>query len=104
MRILVLANKLPFPPRDGGSIATLNMLTGLRDAGNQVPCLSIITSKHAFPVADIPGEYSDSIRFLGIRRNTIASTTIKRPTTKAPSGRSHTTNNIDQTSNQFFVR
>ena len=70
MRILVLTNKLPYPPRDGGSIATLNMLTGLRDAGNQVTCLSIITSKHSFPVKDIPAEFSETIRFLGVRRNT----------------------------------
>ncbi|MCK4745502.1 MAG: glycosyltransferase [Bacteroidales bacterium] len=66
MRILVLTNKLPYPPFDGGSIATLNMITGLRDAGNQVTCLSLNTSKHPFPVYEIPEPLSGSIRFIGI--------------------------------------
>ncbi|HER08369.1 MAG TPA: glycosyltransferase [Bacteroides sp.] len=63
MKILVLSNKLPYPPRDGGSIATLNMLTGLRDAGNKVTCLSLNTRKHAFPVEQIPGALRGSIRY-----------------------------------------
>ena len=50
MRILVLTNKLPYPARDGGSIATLNMLSGLSAAGNDITCLSLNTSKHNFPV------------------------------------------------------
>ena len=66
MKILVLSNKLPYPPRDGGSIATLNMLTGLRDAGNQVTCLSLNTRKHAFPAEQIPGSLSSAIRFMGV--------------------------------------
>lgn len=70
MKILILANKLPYPPRDGGSIATLNMLTGLRDAGHEMTCLAMNTSKHPFPVDQIPSELSDSIRFIGIDCNT----------------------------------
>ena len=54
MKILILTNKLPYPPRDGGSIATLNMITGLRDAGNDITCLALNTSKHPFPVDKIP--------------------------------------------------
>ncbi|MEN8227787.1 MAG: glycosyltransferase family 4 protein [Bacteroidota bacterium] len=66
MKILILTNKLPYPPRDGGSIATLNMLSGLRDAGNNITCLSLNTSKHAFPVEEIPNELSTTVRFIGI--------------------------------------
>jgi len=66
MKILVLSNNLPYPPRDGGSIATLNMLTGLRDAGNEVTCLSLNTSKHAFPVGQIPAALHKSIRMIGV--------------------------------------
>jgi glycosyltransferase involved in cell wall biosynthesis len=66
MKILVLTNKLPYPPRDGGSIATLNMLTGLSKAGNQVSCLALNTSKHRFPVDRIPGSVSGEIRIEGI--------------------------------------
>ena len=70
MRILVLANKTPYPPIDGGSIATLNMLTGLRDTGNRVTCLSMNTSKHPFPVNRIPAELTETIRFMGVECDT----------------------------------
>ncbi|MEN8202561.1 MAG: glycosyltransferase family 4 protein [Bacteroidota bacterium] len=66
MKILILTNKLPYPPKDGGSIATLNMLTGLRDAGNELSCLALNTSKHAFPVQEIPPEIGGTIRFMGV--------------------------------------
>ena len=64
MKILILANKLPFPPKDGGSIATLQMLLGLRHAGNEVSCLAMNTSKHPFPVEEIPEALRSDIRFL----------------------------------------
>ena len=66
MRILILTNKMPYPPIDGGSIATLNMLTGLHKAGNQVTCMALNTNKHKFPVKEIPGELGEIIRFIGI--------------------------------------
>ena len=66
MKILILSNKLPYPPKDGGSIATLNMMTGLRDAGNDISCLSLNTRKHAFPVDEIPPEPGETIRFIAV--------------------------------------
>jgi glycosyltransferase involved in cell wall biosynthesis len=69
MKILILTNKLPYPPRDGGSIATLNMICGLHDAGNQITCLALNTFKHSFPVKKIPPELGKSIRFLGVDCN-----------------------------------
>jgi len=69
MKILILTNKLPYPPRDGGSIATLNMITGLHDAGNQVTCLALNTNKHPYPVKQIPSELRETIRFLGVDCN-----------------------------------
>jgi len=69
MKILILTNKLPYPPRDGGSIATLNMITGLHDAGNQITCLALNTSKHPYPVKKIPPELGETIRFLGVDCN-----------------------------------
>lgn len=66
MKILILSNKLPYPPRDGGSIASLNMITGLRDAGNELTCLSMNTIKHNYPLDKIPGELSTSVRFLAV--------------------------------------
>jgi len=70
MNILVLANKLPFPPRDGGSIATLNMLLGLHHAGHQLTCLAMNTSKHPFPLEQIPQELQNKIHFLGVECDT----------------------------------
>lgn len=69
MKILFLTNKLPFPPKDGGSIATLNMIRGLSQAGLEVTCLSLNTKKHHFPIAEIPGSLSEKIRFLGVDCN-----------------------------------
>lgn len=66
MKILILANKLPFPPRDGGSIATLNMLLGLHHAGMELSCLAMNTSKHPFPVELIPQDLGKSIRFKSV--------------------------------------
>jgi glycosyltransferase involved in cell wall biosynthesis len=70
MNILFLTNKLPYPPKDGGSIATLNMIMGLRDAGNKVTCLSINTSKHPFPMEKIPLDLRASVRFLAVDGDT----------------------------------
>ncbi|RPI46803.1 MAG: glycosyltransferase [Bacteroidetes bacterium] len=66
MRILIIANKLPYPPRDGGSIATLNMITGLRDAACEVTCLAMNTRKHPFPVEQIPSPLRDTVQFIGV--------------------------------------
>jgi len=48
MRILLIANKIPYPPKDGGSIATLNMAMGLSEQGAKVTLLAMNTSKHFF--------------------------------------------------------
>ena len=70
MKILILANKLPFPPRDGGSIATLQMLLGLQQTGNDLVCLAMNTSKHSFPLTSIPSDLKSKIRFLDVDINT----------------------------------
>lgn len=46
MKILILSNKPPYPPKDGGAIAIFNLAKGLADAGNYVHILSMNTSKH----------------------------------------------------------
>lgn len=66
MKILILTNKMPYPPIDGGSIATINMITGLHQADNQITCMSLNTNKHKFPVKEIPDELGNIIRFMGI--------------------------------------
>jgi glycosyltransferase involved in cell wall biosynthesis len=66
MKIALLTNKLPYPPKDGGSIATLNMITGLRDAGHEITCLSLNTVKHRYPIEKIPESLAGKVRFIGI--------------------------------------
>jgi polysaccharide biosynthesis protein PslH len=63
MRILQLSNKLPYPPRDGGALATLNMALGLADAGLRVHNHAMNTSRHFFPVSSIPENLLQKIHF-----------------------------------------
>lgn len=69
MRILILSAKLPFPPKDGGAIATLNMATGLAKAGNEITLLCLNTNKHYFPVDGIPDSITSLIRIIGVKHN-----------------------------------
>ena len=52
MKILLLCNKSPFPPKEGGPMAMHAILTGLRDAGHQVKVLTFSTNK--FPASEVP--------------------------------------------------
>lgn len=54
MRILVLSSKMPYPPIDGGSIATLNLSQALYREGAEISLLSMNTRKHYFSTEDIP--------------------------------------------------
>jgi len=64
MRILQLANKMPYPPKDGGSIATFSLTCAFRDLGHEVTLLAMNTSKHYFPPEKIPAETIKGIRVL----------------------------------------
>jgi len=46
MKILVLSNKNPFPPRDGGELAIRNMIQEMVEYGHEVSILMMTTSKH----------------------------------------------------------
>ncbi len=64
MRILQIANKVPYPPKDGGSIATLAMTKGFMELGHEVTVLAMSTSKHPIKEAHIPQKLRDDIRFI----------------------------------------
>ena len=70
MKILLLANKLPYPPKDGGSIATLNMARSFAELGHEVIVLAMNTSKHYFDPEQIPADLKKSIMFLAANVNT----------------------------------
>ena len=70
MRILILTNKMPYPPKDGGSIATLVLAEALQNCGNKVDVLSMNTSKHFVILEDLPKDLTDKISFKTVPVNT----------------------------------
>jgi len=70
MKLLILSTKLPYPPRDGGAIATLNLAIGLARSGMEVTMLTFNTRKHYFPPGEIPAELRQQIRFLVVNHDT----------------------------------
>jgi glycosyltransferase involved in cell wall biosynthesis len=56
MKILQLTNKPPYPDKDGGAIATLNLTRGLARNGHEVTVLFMYTLKHAVKIGEIPPE------------------------------------------------
>jgi len=54
MEVLVLHNKLPYPTKDGGSIAVWNTVTEAANQGHKIYLLAINTSKHYFPPENLP--------------------------------------------------
>lgn len=70
MKILVLANKMPYPPKDGGAIATLSLARSLRRCGCEVDLLAMNTPKHFCRVEDIPAEISSEINFYAVEVDT----------------------------------
>jgi glycosyltransferase involved in cell wall biosynthesis len=61
MNILILCNKVPYPPADGGTIATLQIAEGLSRSGNSVSVLAMNTRKHYVDPAQIPPEIQQKL-------------------------------------------
>jgi Glycosyltransferase len=70
MRILVVDNKMPYPAKDGGTIATLSLARSLRKCGCDVDLLAMNTPKHFCKVEDIPAEISSEINFFTVEVDT----------------------------------
>ncbi|MCF6240209.1 MAG: DUF4238 domain-containing protein [Bacteroidales bacterium] len=54
MKILILSNKFPYPLKDGGAIATFNLINGLANLENRLTLLTFNTKKHYFPTEKLP--------------------------------------------------
>ena len=66
MKILQICSKVPFPPKDGGSLA-MNMITqGLIEAGNQVQVLAVSTPKHFVKEEEMDGAYRNKTSFRSV--------------------------------------
>jgi glycosyltransferase involved in cell wall biosynthesis len=70
MRILLLCNKSPWPPKDGGSSATLNLIRGLSAMNVEVSVLALNTEKHHSSINIIPEEIQNNIDIQLIDLNT----------------------------------
>jgi len=62
MNILMLCNKSPWPPLEGGPIAMNAMAEGLVNAGHTVKILAINSNKYSVDPKQIPREYRDKTR------------------------------------------
>ncbi|HOO83946.1 MAG TPA: glycosyltransferase family 4 protein [Prolixibacteraceae bacterium] len=63
MKILFLANKPPYPPVDGGTIATFGIMEALADLGHQITVLVMNTKKHHVTPYQIPEHIAAKITF-----------------------------------------
>ncbi len=70
LRVLMLSNKMPYPPKDGGAIATLNTALGLADLGHAVTMLVMNTSKHYFRLENVPDQVRQKIEIIPVDVNT----------------------------------
>jgi len=60
MNILQVTNKVPYPVKDGGAIACMNLTRGFSLLGHKVTILAMNTAKHHIALSDIP----DSVKEL----------------------------------------
>jgi glycosyltransferase involved in cell wall biosynthesis len=65
MKILVLGSRIPWPLRDGGAIATYQLLQGLAEQGAEVVYFSFNTRKH-FVTDDLIREHFSFCRVMGV--------------------------------------
>lgn len=70
MRILQVANKFPYPAKDGGSIATLSLAKSFALLGHDVTMLALNTSKHYTDPDTVPAELASAIRFISVPADT----------------------------------
>ena len=59
MNILMLCNKSPFPPSEGGPMAMNSIVNGLLNAGHKVKILAVNSEKYHIKEKDIPKEYRE---------------------------------------------
>lgn len=70
MRILLLANKLPYPANDGSSIALASMIEGFLHNGVELTVLALNTAKHRKNPNDIPTNIAKKVDFEIVEVNT----------------------------------
>jgi polysaccharide biosynthesis protein PslH len=66
MNILQLCNKFPYPAKDGGAIAVLNLTKSLSSLGSNVTVLAMNTSKHNFDLKNLPDDVKNIADFYAV--------------------------------------
>ena len=62
MNILLLCNKSPFPPSEGGPMAMNSVVMGLLEAGHNVKVMAFNSNKYHVDIESIPEEYRKKTR------------------------------------------
>jgi glycosyltransferase involved in cell wall biosynthesis len=70
MKILILSSKVPYPPKDGGAIATLGLATGLASNAAEITMLCLNTRKHFVKNEDIPTRVTSIVKVVSVYHNT----------------------------------
>lgn len=70
MRILQLCHHVPFPPRDGGKIAMMNMAKALLASGHEVHQFALNPSRNYSDVSLMPEDLKKSLHFQSASINT----------------------------------
>jgi glycosyltransferase involved in cell wall biosynthesis len=63
MKILQVTNKVPYPVKDGGAIACMNLTRGFSLLGHQVTILAMNTVKHHITLGEIPESVKELAEF-----------------------------------------
>lgn len=69
MKILQLHNKVPYPPKDGGSIGVWNFTLEFAKQGHNVTLFAMNTKKHYCKINTIPKEFTDIIKIIAVDVN-----------------------------------
>lgn len=67
MRILQVTNKVPYPVKDGGAIACMNLARGFSHLGHEVTILAMNTVKHNITLNEIPESIKELAKFKLVR-------------------------------------
>jgi len=70
MHILIISSKFPFPLKDGGAIATYNLISGLSKHKNDIFLLSFNTKKHHTETKNIKDIVFEKIKYLNVELDT----------------------------------
>jgi polysaccharide biosynthesis protein PslH len=63
MKILQVTNKVPYPVKDGGAIACMNLARGFSLLGHEVTILAMNTVKHHISLTEIPDSIKELAEF-----------------------------------------